>query len=157
MKWIARISLIILMSLTNSLYAQSGENPFGQIIQINTHFRGFIGKPIWMLEIRDVDHNQNIPYIFDIRRGSNYWTVFTYGRNYMISASNLQIETYQARYNKYKNYRMKNFCNLESNGRILRGESMTITIDGVLSPYSNTYNCSVAIYPDDNYFIYKSE
>ncbi|MBX3708406.1 MAG: hypothetical protein KIT56_07130 [Gammaproteobacteria bacterium] len=137
-------------------YAQYDErlDGLGQVIQINTRFRSFVGKPTWTLIIRDIDHGQNIPYLFDIRRGGNHWVAFTYGRNYLITASRLQIETYQSRYNKYKNYRIKNFCNLESNGRIIRGRSMYITIEGHLSPYSNTYVCHVSTYPTGNFYTY---
>ena len=59
-KWIVRF--IILMCLTTNSFAQP-DNPLGQTIEINTRFHSFIGKPIWSLVIRDLDHNQDIPYI----------------------------------------------------------------------------------------------
>jgi hypothetical protein len=156
MKWIICISLLIFSCLATSSYAQIDENPLGQVITIDTRFRSYVGNPIWSIVIRDIDHNQNIPYLFDLRRGANHWVIFTYGRNYLISASNMQIETYQMRYNKYRNYRMTNFCNLESNGHILKGESMSIVIEGDLSPYSNSYSCNISVYPDDNFFVYRA-
>lgn len=157
-KLLVCISIFLGLSLCSSLsFAQVDENVLGQTIQIYTRFHSFIGKPIWTLIIRDIDHNQNIPYLFDIRKGDNHWVAFTYGRNYLITVSRLQIETYRSRYNKYKNYRMSNFCNLESNGRIVRGRSMYITIDGDLSPYSNTYTCNVSSYPDANFYIYSPD
>lgn len=155
MKWIARISLVILLTLTLPVFALP-DNPLGQVITIETHLHSFIGKPIWTLVIRDIDHNQNIPYIFDVRKGWNHWVVFTYGRNYKITASNLQIETYQMSHNKYKNFRIKNFCNIESNGRIMRGESMRIIIDGHLSPKPWGYSCNILTFPEENYYIYKN-
>jgi hypothetical protein len=158
-KRIARNILITLMCLTPAVfgYAQTGDNPLGQTIQINTQFRSFSGKPIWSLIIRDLDHNENIPYIFDINRGQNHWVIFTYGHNYLITASNMQIEIFQPGRNKYKNIRIKNFCGLESHGRIIRGESMHIMIGGDLSPNADTLTCNIASYPDPNFYIYRSD
>lgn len=130
-----------------------GIDGFGQTIQIHTRLHSFIGKPSWTLIIRDLDNGQNLPYLFDLSRGDNHWVVFTYSRNYLITASRMQIETFRSRWNRYKNYRMANFCNLESNGRIIRGKSMYITIEGDLSPYANTFTCNVSSYPDGKYFI----
>lgn len=157
-KRITRLILGLGLSLLTCVtagYAQTDDNSLGQIIQINTRLHSFVGRPIWTLIIRDIDHNQNIPYLFDFTRGGNHWIALTYGRNYLITASRLQIETYRSRYNQYKNYRMQNFCNLESNGRINRGESMYITIEGDLSPYANSYTCHVSTFPDGNFSIYK--
>lgn len=147
MMLIKKIIAYIILCLTTSIsYAQPDEkiDELGQTIQINTRLHAFIGKPIWTLIIRDIDHGQNIPYIFDIRKGGNHWIALTHGRNYLITASRVQIETYWSRYNKYKNYRINNFCNLESNGKIIRGRSMYITIEGILSPYTNTYTCHLS-------------
>jgi len=143
------IQLLMLMCLTTPNFAQSDDTPLGQTIEINTHFHSFMGKPIWSLIIRDVDHNQNVPHIFPITRGDNHWLIFTYARHYMIMASNMQIETYQSRYNKYKNSRLKNVCQLESHGRISRGESMVVTVEGDLSPYEDSIHCNVITYRDE--------
>jgi hypothetical protein len=129
-------------------YAQGGEDGLGQTIQITTRFSSFVGKPSWLFIIRDLDHDQNIPYFFEIKRGDNFWLAFTYSRNYLISVSNMQIETYQSRYNKFKNYKISNFCHLESNGHILKGESVFVTIGGDLTPNSDTYTCHVSKYKD---------
>jgi hypothetical protein len=147
------VSLLFLCFAASSTYAQSDGDGVGQTIQIYTRFHSFVGKPSWLFIIRDLDHNQSIPYLFDIRRGDNFWVAFTYGRNYLIKVSNLQIETYKSRYNKFRNYKINDFCHLESDGRIIRGESMYITIDGDLSPDSETYTCQVSRYPDQNFTI----
>lgn len=156
------IAILLCLSTTiTSAHPQDidldGIDGLGQTIEIHTRLRSFIGKPSWTLIIRDLDHGQNIPYLFDFTRGDDHWVVFTYSRNFLITASRLQIETYRSRYNKFKNYRINNFCNIESNGRIIRGNSMYITIEGDLSPYSNSYTCNVSSYPDGKYFISKSE
>lgn len=135
--------------------AQADDNGVGQTIQIYTHFDSFLEKPSWLLVIRDIDHNENIPYVFDITKKNNFWVVFTRGRNYLITASNLQINTYKSKFNQFKKYEMKNFCQLESNGRIMKGESMFITISGDLKPYSDTLSCHASSYPDSNFTIVK--
>ena len=145
-------SLLSLCLLAPAAYAQDDDG-LGQTIQIYTRFSSFIGKPSWLLIIRDLDHGQNIPYLFEIRKGDNFWIAFTYSRNYLVSVSNLQIETYRSRYNKFKNYQINDFCNLESAGRIIRGESLYITINGDLSPDRETYTCNVSRYPDGNFTV----
>jgi len=151
---ITRIWMSILLCITSPLsYAQIDDDGIGQTIQIYTRFHSFVGNPSWTLIIRDIDHDQNIPHLFDIARGENHWVVFTYSRNYLITVSRMQIETYRSRYNKYKNYRLNNFCHLESHGKISRGQSMYITIEGDLSPDTHTFSCSVATYPDGNFYI----
>ena len=124
------------------------QNPLGQTLQITTRLHSFVGRPIWTLIIRDVDRNIVYPYLYDFTQANNHWLAFTYGSNFLITASELQITTYQSRYNKYKNYRIRNFCNLESNGRIVRKHNMFIEITGDLSPYDTSYTCHVTSYPD---------
>ena len=133
--------------------AVQGLDGLGQTVQIHTRLHSFVGKPIWTLIIRDLDHGQNIPYVFDFTRGDQYWVALTYGRNYLITASRLQIETPRSRFNMFKNYRISNFCNIESMGRIIRGKSMMIQLQGDLSPDSNTYSCNVTYYPEGASFI----
>ncbi len=125
----------------------------GQTIQINTRFHSFWGKPSWLLMIRDVDHDQNIPYLFDITRGQDFWVAFTYGRDYLITASTMTIASYQAQRNSFKNYKIHDFCHLESHGRIKHGESMYITINGDLSPFADNYNCQVSTFTDTSFVI----
>lgn len=150
------LNLFLLSCLFSmSAYAQTDDG-LGQTIQIYTRFHSFVGKPSWLLIVRDLDHGDNIPYLFDITKGNNYWVAFTFSRNYLISASHLQISSYQPRFNEYRNFRINNFCDLESEGRIIRGKSIYITIDGDLSPYSDTYTCNVSEYADTNFTIANS-
>lgn len=146
------IAMWFLCVAFSSSHAQEGDG-FGQIIQIHTRFHSFIGKPTWLLIIRDLDHDQTIPYLYDIRRGDNQWLAFTYGRDYLITVSKLSTEIYNAHYNKFRQYKTNDFCDLESNGRIMRGESIIINIEGDLSPDSNTYTCHVLRYSDPNFLI----
>ena len=157
-QWIKNsVTLFLCLIASIAAHAQTGINPLGQVIQIHTYLHSFVGKPIWTLIIRDVDSGIVYPYIYDFTRTENNWLAFTYGKNYLITVSRLQIESYQMTYNRYKNYRINNFCGLESNGRIMRGMSMTITISGDLSPYSDTYTCQVSVYPDPNFYTYQTK
>lgn len=137
------------VSLTSNAQSTGG---LGQTIQINTRLHSFVGTPSWTLIIRDVDHGQNIPYVFDFNKGTNFWIAMTYGTNYLITASTLQFSPYR-HYPDYRTLRVENFCNLESHGRIVRGESMSITITGQLSPYTDRYDCHVMVYPDNGFDI----
>lgn len=150
------IGMLLLSCMTLS-YAQPDflePNGFGQTIQIQTAFNSWVGKPMWLLEIRDLDHGINIPYLFDISRGSNFFVPLTGGRNYLILGSSIQMPSYRSCINDYCNYRIRNFCNLESNGRINRGESMFVSISGRLSPNRNTYTCHVSKFRETNFNVY---
>lgn len=137
-------------------FAQTDSDGLGNTIQIYSHLRSYVGKATWLLIIRDVDHGQNIPYFFEFSKGDDSWVVFTYSRDYLILASRLQIESYQGLYNTYKNYRIFNFCGLESRGRIIRGESIYITLNGDLSPNADTYTCHVSKFPENNFTVVKT-
>ncbi|WP_147277466.1 hypothetical protein [Aquicella lusitana] len=151
-KYIACLcSFFLLFSMTAASYAEPDDG-VGQTIQIYTRFHTFVGRPSWLLVIRDVDHNQNIPYLFDIERGTNFWLAFTRGRNYLITISNLQFAPYKGM-PYYNTRKINNFCHLESNGRIIRGESLYITIKGNLTPNTNTFTCYVSRYADSNFTI----
>jgi len=125
-------------------YCQRG-NGLGQTIQINTDFRSAISKASWTLIIRDIDHNQVIPYVYDIDQGTNYWMAFTYGRNYLITVSELTFYP--------SDRKIKNFCGLESMGAVERGTSMQIQLSGRLSRNPDTFNCNVLKYADSNFNI----
>ena len=122
--------------------AGNANDGIGQNIHISAQLTSYTGKPSWLLVIRDVDHNQTIPYVFDFNQNNNFWLVFTYGRNYLITASTLQFSPYRSM-PCYSQRKIKNFCRLESNGRIISGESIQITITGKLTPYSDTFKCHV--------------
>ena len=124
--------------------AQEMDN-FGQVLKISTNLRSFVGRPSWLIIIRDVDHGQNIPYLFDFESGDNYWLAFTFSRDYLITVSELVLNP--------SDRKITNFCNLESMGSVLRGESMDIILSGRLSPNSNTYSCHVLKYTDPDFNI----
>jgi hypothetical protein len=134
-------SLILL--LAGPVQADDG---FGAMLQIYTRLHSFIGKPSWLLVIRDEDHDQVIPYVFDIERGQNVWLAFTYSTHYQIVASTLQIGTYQSNGNNYAQYTINDFCHLESGSFVIQGESMYISLEGDLSPDPRTYTCRVSRY-----------
>lgn len=140
--------------MVSAVYAQE-DSGLGQTIQINTQLTSFVGKPSWLLVIRDLDHGQNIPYIFDFRKGANFWVAMTYGRNYLITASTLQFSPYKL--DPYNTRHIPDFCHLESNGRVIRGESMSITIGGNLTPRTAGFNCDVTRFPDNQFTVAPAE
>lgn len=148
--WIG-IFLWICIALPSS-YA-SPDDELGQTIQIQTRFRHLIGRGTFTIVIRDLDHNQTIPYMFDVIQPNNLWLIFTHSRHYLITASRLQMDKYTPCCNQFKNNRTTNFCHLESNGRIMRGRSMRVIITGDLSPHPYTYSCQVTTFPDRDFTI----
>lgn len=149
------LSTLASLCLSISLSHAQPDNELGQSIQIYTRFHSYVGRPSWLLVIRDLDHDQNIPYIYDVSRGDNFWLAFTYGRNYLITTSRMYFSPYRT--NPYNSKRINNFCNLESNGRIIRGESLYITINGDLSPNANTFTCHISSYPNSNFTVVKPD
>ena len=143
--------LVLFIFLTPASYADEDNEGFGQTIQIYTRLHSFVGKPSWLLIIRDIDNNENILYLLDFKRGKNFWVAFTYGRNYLITVSELQFSPY--RRDPYHIKKIKNFCQLESWGRIIRGKSLYITINGELTPNTDTFSCHVSRYADSNFTI----
>ena len=136
-------------------YAQTGDG-IGQTIQIYTRFHSFVGQPSWLLIIRDVDHGQNIPYLFDIKKGDNMWVAMTFSRNYLITVSSLQFSPYRMYPNRnyprtYSSAKINNFCGLESNGSIIRDESLYIVLSGDLTPNRDRFTCHVSRYKDMNF------
>lgn len=152
-KLIRKISFIIFLffNLYSVSFAQDANDGMGQIIQIQTNLHSFVGKPTWLLIIRDVDHGQNIPYLFDIRTGANTWIAITYGRNYLITVSSLQFSPYGR--HPFRSKKIDNFCQLQTNGRIIRGASISILIEGDLSPNTNSFSCHISKYFDPNFTI----
>lgn len=130
-----------LLFINITTYAENSlENT--QTLQIYTHFRSIVGKPTWLLIIRDVNTGLVSPYVFDIQNNDNFWVAFTYGHNYKITASTLSFG---------RNAVINNFCHLE-NG-ILSGKSMYMTLTGVLTPNPRTLHCNVLKYNDSNFVI----
>lgn len=145
------IGFVIFFLFSSVAFAQTDGDGLGQTIQIYTQLHSFVGKPTWLLIIRDVDHGQIIPYLYDIRRGDNTWLAFTYSRNYLISVSNLQFSPY--RRDPFRSKKINNFCHLESQGQIIHGESMMIRITGDLSPNTHSFRCIVTRFPDTSFII----
>ena len=136
--------------LASGASAQDGDG-IGQTIQIHSRLKCFVGKPSWTLIIRDVDSNQNIPYVFDFKKSTHFWVAMTFGHNYLITVSRLQFSPYTK--DPYHTKRIENLCHLESHGRIIKGDSMYITITGHLSPYAERYDCHVSQFQDNHFSI----
>lgn len=90
-------SIILALGLTTVAAAQTEQDNFGQTIQINTRLNQYLGHPSWLLIIRDLDHGQNIPYLYDFESPTNFWLAFTYGRNQTTSICMVKIKNPCAR------------------------------------------------------------
>lgn len=141
---IKKLLIIIGLAVAQQAAGQPIDN-IGQTIQIHTQLSDFKGKPSWLLIIRDIDHNQNIPYLYDFTGNNNYWAVLTYGKNYLITASEMSFSP--------SGRKIKNFCGLESMGQIQRGVSMSIYISGKLTPNPDTTICNITKFTDPNFSI----
>lgn len=124
--------LLALFSLIITTLSAHADNPFGETLQIYTHFRAVLGKPEWVLILRDVESGQVLPYLFDIRNDENYWVAFSFGHSYRVVSSSLKFGVYA---------NIKNFCHLEDG--VLTGQSMQINLSGVLTPDPNSIKCNV--------------
>lgn len=150
-KMISLLFLSMALFVTMIAKAQNGEG-LGQLIQIQSNLSSFVGKPSWLLVIRDVDHGITMPYVFDISKGNNTWFIMTYGRNYLITASTLQFSPYK-RIPYDTTRRIHNFCQLESNGHIIHGQSLSISLSGDLTPNANTYHCRMTTYREEHFTV----
>ena len=156
-KKLAFSMLLFLSLLAPTTHAQNGDG-LGQTIQINTQLDSYVGRPAWLIVIRDIDNDQNIPYIFNFNTENNFWLVMTYGRNYVVTASELQFSPYRTYPKKfhadfYSERKIHNFCGLQSGGRIMHGESMYVLLRGKLTPNTNTYSCHVSQFRDSNFSV----
>ncbi|HEX2548907.1 MAG TPA: hypothetical protein VHM20_03700 [Gammaproteobacteria bacterium] len=113
-----------------------------QTLQIYTHFHNFVGKPTWLLIVRDVETGLVSPYIFDIRNNDNFWVAFTFGHHYKVTTSKVTFGQFAV---------INNFCGLE-NG-ILSGISMYMKLTGSLTPDPKTTKCHVTKYQNSQFTI----
>lgn len=144
-KKICAVLFLIILCAEQSAYSENSLEQT-QTLQIYTNFKSIIGKPSWLLIIRDVETGLVSPYLFDIRNNDNFWVAFTYGHHYRITASTLQFDGRAV---------IKNFCRLESG--IISGKSMYMTLSGVLTPDPHTFKCNVMKYGDMKFTIVKND
>jgi hypothetical protein len=153
--FIALVLLMLGVSISAPLalaQANDENNGIGQSVQINTRIYSWLGKPTWILNIYDVDNGLYYPYVYDIRRGRNNWLAFSYGRTYRITASTMHFVTYDAHSDRFRTYTINNFCHLQT-GRNIRDESLYVSVEGDLNPYSHGYTCNVVKFPESNFTI----
>ncbi len=143
-KWAFMTGITLTLIFSGQYLAAEPKN-LGQVLKINLNLQRFIGKPSWLIVIRDVDHGQNIPYLFDIKQNQDYWIALTYGHDYYVVASEIAMNPYDKK--------ITNFCDLESMGAIHRGTSMDIMVSGKLTKNPDTVTCRVLKYTDPNFNI----
>lgn len=136
MKRLKRLCQCMLISIAMSfLIPVYANNPFGQAIQINTHFRTLLGNPVWLLILRNEESGAVVPYLFDIRQKDNFWVAFAFGRIYRVTVSNLKFD---------EHFSISNFCGLESG--VITEKSMFITLSGDLTPNRSSSQCHILQY-----------
>lgn len=126
-----------------SINAAFAQNPFGQTLQISTHFRHVVGHPTWLLIVRDVETGVVSPYLFDIHDNDNFWIAFTFGHSYRVTASTLKFGPFAI---------IHNFCHIEDG--ILSRQSMIINVSGSLTPLRGTSKCETMKYNEIEFPIY---
>ncbi|MDR3490491.1 MAG: hypothetical protein P4M12_00445 [Gammaproteobacteria bacterium] len=132
------ITLCFFCALTSAY----GTNEGGESIQINTQLHKLYGHPSWLLILRDEESQRVFPYQFDFSQRDNFWLIFSHARSYRVTVSQLSFGPYAE---------IKNFCCLEN--RSLSGQSLNVTLKGVLSPVRATSQCYVQQYNNYNFTI----
>ena len=130
-----RLSLLALLSagLMIHLPCYAQDNPLGQTFQINTRLDSYVGKPAWVIIVKDVATGQVVPYFFPIYEQEQFWVNFTFTNAFRIILSELQFGPPDAI--------IRNFCHLQDG--ILDRESLIINLTGRLTPDRRTSNCNV--------------
>ncbi len=108
------------------------QNDVAQTLSITTNLTAIVGDPVWLLELRDMESGQVLPYLFDVKNKDNFWVAYSKEHRYQVKASVLKFGPYAT---------VNNFCYLE-NG-VMTGKSMTIHITGKLSPGLRRARCHV--------------
>jgi hypothetical protein len=136
-KFLCQVGLLSLCLLCILPVKAESLNPFGQTLQISTHLSALVGKPTWLIMLRNVDTGEVLPYLYDVREYDNFWIALSFGRSYRIEASNMQWGS---------NIVIRNFCHLE--GGVFTNKSFIITLSGKLSPNQNLSHCDVIKYKE---------
>jgi hypothetical protein len=131
---------ILLTSLAHA------EGKVAQTLSITTHFKSIVGNPVWLLELRDAESGQVLPYIFDIKNQNNFWMAFSKERSYRVKASVLKFGSY---------VRVNNFCYLEDG--VLTGKSMYISLTGTIAPGLKRTRCHVIKFNQPEFSIAKPD
>jgi hypothetical protein len=145
---IKKICQIALLSacVFNIFSAHAQDSPFGQTFQINTHLNSFVGKPSWLIILRNVNTGQVLPFLYDFNSTENFWLGFTFSSAYQVTVSDLEFGP--------PNAVIHNFCHLQDG--ILDHESFTVTLSGDLTPNRRTSLCHIFKYKNFSFPIVES-
>ncbi len=145
LKGICQVSCLASLLFFQTCYAQGFPYP-GQTLQIHTHFHSIIGKPTWLLILRDPESQRVLPYLFEPRENDNFWVAFSTAHAYIVTVSKMKWGPFAV---------INNFCGLE-NG-VITNKSFFITLTGNLSPNVNSFHCGVLKYNDTPFTIVGSQ
>lgn len=137
-KYLCQVGLISMCLLGISASTARADNPMGQTFQLTADLNSYVGKPQWVLILRDVNTGRVMPYIFPINKLNNVWVGFTLTRAYRVTVSRLQFGPPETT--------ITNFCHLEDG--IITGKSLIVRVSGDLTPNRHTATCHVTRYAD---------
>lgn len=132
------LSICCVLCYVSSIHAEK----IAQTLSIYTDFKCIVGKPTWVVELRDIESGQVLPYLFDILDNKNYWLAFSKEHSYRVVASVLKFGPYKT---------INNFCGLES--CILTGKSMYINVSGIISPDMRQTKCKVIKFKQEQFTV----
>lgn len=124
----------LLVCLVSSFHVSAETLLSGDSIQIYTEFRSIVGKPSWLLILRDEETGQVLPYVYDIHNNDNFWIALAMSHHYRVTASTMSFGPCV----------IHNFCHLEDG--IISWHSMSITLKGSLTPNRYTSHCYIQRY-----------
>ncbi|MDR3478178.1 MAG: hypothetical protein P4M14_09135 [Gammaproteobacteria bacterium] len=124
------------LSLLSSFQATAQNNLVaGDSIQIYTEFQSVMGKPSWLLILRDMTTGEVLPYVYDIQNNYNFFIALAMSHHYRVTTSTMTFGPYAV---------IHNFCHLEDG--IISWHSLYITLRGSLTPNRNTAHCNIQRY-----------
>jgi hypothetical protein len=126
------ITLFMLMPASAEMNALTG-----QTIQITTRYKSIMGKPTWVLILRDEETGEVLPYMYDVRKEENFWIALSNTHSYRVTSSTMTFGPFAI---------INNYCHLVDG--VILGKSMIITLGGTLTPNRNTSRCRIMKYYD---------
>lgn len=143
LKLICKIWIVSLFLFLAPTYAQFDQS-IKHIIEIHTQLYAIVGKPTWLIVLRDVDSGRILTFMYDFIIYDNNWIAYSKNRKYRIVSSSLKFGPDQV---------INNFCGIQDG--ILEGKSMYITLTGAITPDPATAKCHVLKYNDVGFTVVK--
>lgn len=136
------VKKIIKLGLLSSLFflsplAQAQLEQIKHIIEIHTKLTSIVGRPTWLIVLRDMNSGHILTFMYDFILYENDWVAYSKNRKYRVVSSSLKFGP---------DIVINNFCGIQDG--ILEGTSMYITLIGAITPDPTTAKCKVLKYND---------